>query len=115
MTLNCFQSEDVTVRDKLQEKVAEMESFAGHLEEIFLTVEVNVTFKRLTLTGQCEHLKHFFYCFIEVQDVRFHFCNWIQSTCVHLKGLTSRIIHCFSDPSSSPHFFFFSPHILFNA
>lgn len=76
MTLHCFQSENVTLRDQLQEKVAEMESFAGHLEEIFLTVEVNVTFKRLTLTGQCEHLEHFFYCFIEVQDVRFHFCNW---------------------------------------
>lgn len=28
------------IRDQLQEKVAEMESFAGHLEEIFLTVEV---------------------------------------------------------------------------
>ncbi|KAM3877355.1 fibronectin type III and SPRY domain-containing protein 2 [Diretmus argenteus] len=28
-------------RNKLQEKVAEMENFAGHLEEIFLTVEEN--------------------------------------------------------------------------
>uniref|UniRef100_A0A671Y453 Fibronectin type III and SPRY domain containing 2 n=1 Tax=Sparus aurata TaxID=8175 RepID=A0A671Y453_SPAAU len=30
-----------TVRNQLQGKVAEMESFAGHLEEIFLTVEEN--------------------------------------------------------------------------
>lgn len=37
----------ITLRDQLQEKVAEMESFAGHLEEIFLTVEVNVTFIEL--------------------------------------------------------------------
>lgn len=41
--LACFQREVVTLRDQLQEKVVEMESFAGHLEEIFLTVEVNVT------------------------------------------------------------------------
>ena len=30
-------------RSKLQEKVTEMENFAGHLEEIFLTVEVKVS------------------------------------------------------------------------
>lgn len=30
-----------TTRNKLQEKVVEMENFAGHLEEIFLTVEEN--------------------------------------------------------------------------
>ena len=39
----CFQSEIVTIRNRLQGKVAEMENFAGHLEEIFLTVEVNVS------------------------------------------------------------------------
>ncbi|CAJ1049435.1 fibronectin type III and SPRY domain-containing protein 2 [Xyrichtys novacula] len=33
--------ESETIRNRLQEKVAEMESFAGHLEEIFLTVEEN--------------------------------------------------------------------------
>lgn len=43
--MSCFQGRIVTLRDQLQEKVAEMESFAGHLEEIFLTVEVSVTFK----------------------------------------------------------------------
>ena len=33
--------EEITVaRNQLQEKVVEMENFAGHLEEIFLTVEV---------------------------------------------------------------------------
>lgn len=32
---------DVSIRNQLQEKVAEMESFSGHLEEIFLTVEEN--------------------------------------------------------------------------
>uniref|UniRef100_A0A671YAZ1 Fibronectin type III and SPRY domain containing 2 n=1 Tax=Sparus aurata TaxID=8175 RepID=A0A671YAZ1_SPAAU len=36
-----FQLEIDTVRNQLQGKVAEMESFAGHLEEIFLTVEEN--------------------------------------------------------------------------
>nr|XP_046248147.1 fibronectin type III and SPRY domain-containing protein 2 [Scatophagus argus]XP_046248155.1 fibronectin type III and SPRY domain-containing protein 2 [Scatophagus argus]XP_046248163.1 fibronectin type III and SPRY domain-containing protein 2 [Scatophagus argus] len=35
------ESETVAIRDRLQGKVAEMESFAGHLEEIFLTVEEN--------------------------------------------------------------------------
>ncbi|KAG8001275.1 Fibronectin type III and SPRY domain-containing protein 2 [Nibea albiflora] len=35
------ESEIVTIRNQLQGKVAEMESFAGHLEEIFLTVEEN--------------------------------------------------------------------------
>ncbi|TMS13236.1 Fibronectin type III and SPRY domain-containing protein 2 [Larimichthys crocea] len=35
------ESEIVTIRNRLQGKVAEMESFAGHLEEIFLTVEEN--------------------------------------------------------------------------
>ncbi|XP_070817114.1 fibronectin type III and SPRY domain-containing protein 2 [Chaetodon trifascialis] len=35
------EGETETVRDRLQGKVAEMESFAGHLEEIFLTVEEN--------------------------------------------------------------------------
>uniref|UniRef100_A0A3B4TCP5 Fibronectin type III and SPRY domain containing 2 n=1 Tax=Seriola dumerili TaxID=41447 RepID=A0A3B4TCP5_SERDU len=37
----CFQSEIVMTRNHLQGKVAEMENFAGHLEEIFLTVEEN--------------------------------------------------------------------------
>jgi hypothetical protein len=44
----CFSAEEqeeadegITVtRNQLQEKVVEMENFAGHLEEIFLTVEV---------------------------------------------------------------------------
>uniref|UniRef100_A0A3Q3XKP9 Uncharacterized protein n=1 Tax=Mola mola TaxID=94237 RepID=A0A3Q3XKP9_MOLML len=36
-----FQSDVVALRDRLQVKVAEMENFAGHLEEIFLTVEEN--------------------------------------------------------------------------
>ncbi|XP_044059810.1 fibronectin type III and SPRY domain-containing protein 2 [Siniperca chuatsi] len=35
------ESEIVTIRNRLQGKVAEMENFAGHLEEIFLTVEEN--------------------------------------------------------------------------
>lgn len=37
------QTEDeiVIIRNRLQGKVAEMENFAGHLEEIFLTVEEN--------------------------------------------------------------------------
>ncbi|KAI9518943.1 hypothetical protein NQZ68_033426 [Dissostichus eleginoides] len=35
------EGEIVTVRNRLQGKVAEMENFAGHLEEIFLTVEEN--------------------------------------------------------------------------
>ncbi|XP_037651319.1 fibronectin type III and SPRY domain-containing protein 2 [Sebastes umbrosus] len=35
------EGEMVTIRDKLQGKVAEMENFASHLEEIFLTVEEN--------------------------------------------------------------------------
>ncbi|XP_051236592.1 fibronectin type III and SPRY domain-containing protein 2 [Dicentrarchus labrax] len=35
------ESETVTIRNRLQGKIAEMESFAGHLEEIFLTVEEN--------------------------------------------------------------------------
>ncbi|XP_006780497.1 fibronectin type III and SPRY domain-containing protein 2 [Neolamprologus brichardi] len=35
------EGEIILIRDQLQEKVAEMESFAGHLEEIFLTVEEN--------------------------------------------------------------------------
>lgn len=48
LLLVCFQREIVTIRDQLQGKVTEMESFAGHLEEIFLTVEVNVTVKRLS-------------------------------------------------------------------
>uniref|UniRef100_A0A667WYK4 Fibronectin type III and SPRY domain containing 2 n=1 Tax=Myripristis murdjan TaxID=586833 RepID=A0A667WYK4_9TELE len=34
-------TEIAKTRSKLQEKVAEMENFAGHLEEIFLTVEEN--------------------------------------------------------------------------
>lgn len=34
-------NENDVIRNKLQEKVAEMENFAGHLEEIFLTVEEN--------------------------------------------------------------------------
>lgn len=38
-----FQSDVVALRDRLQVKVAEMENFAGHLEEIFLTVEVKGT------------------------------------------------------------------------
>ncbi|XP_026175848.1 fibronectin type III and SPRY domain-containing protein 2 [Mastacembelus armatus] len=36
-----IQCEIVTIRNELQEKVAEMENFASHLEEIFLTVEEN--------------------------------------------------------------------------
>lgn len=35
------QNKNEEIRHKLQEKVAEMENFAGHLEEIFLTVEEN--------------------------------------------------------------------------
>ncbi|XP_054463871.1 fibronectin type III and SPRY domain-containing protein 2 isoform X1 [Anoplopoma fimbria] len=35
------ESEIVTIRNRLQGKVAEMENFASHLEEIFLTVEEN--------------------------------------------------------------------------
>uniref|UniRef100_A0A8C6UFH6 Fibronectin type III and SPRY domain containing 2 n=1 Tax=Neogobius melanostomus TaxID=47308 RepID=A0A8C6UFH6_9GOBI len=35
------ESENDVIRNKLQKKVAEMENFAGHLEEIFLTVEEN--------------------------------------------------------------------------
>ncbi|XP_069029661.1 fibronectin type III and SPRY domain-containing protein 2 isoform X2 [Embiotoca jacksoni] len=35
------ESEVVSIRNRLQGKVAEMENFAGHLEEIFLTVEEN--------------------------------------------------------------------------
>ncbi|XP_071389706.1 fibronectin type III and SPRY domain-containing protein 2 [Centroberyx affinis] len=35
------ESEIFKTRNKLQEKVAQMENFAGHLEEIFLTVEEN--------------------------------------------------------------------------
>jgi len=38
----CFQSEIVKIKNRLQGKVTEMENFASHLEEIFLTVEVNV-------------------------------------------------------------------------
>ncbi|KAM3626277.1 uncharacterized protein V6R79_026132 [Siganus canaliculatus] len=41
MASDCLQSEIIVIRDQLQEKVAEMENFAGHLEEIFLTVEEN--------------------------------------------------------------------------
>ncbi|XP_037103760.1 fibronectin type III and SPRY domain-containing protein 2 [Syngnathus acus] len=36
-----IESEIDSTRNQLQEKVAEMENFAGHLEEIFLTVEEN--------------------------------------------------------------------------
>ncbi|XP_011486904.1 fibronectin type III and SPRY domain-containing protein 2 isoform X1 [Oryzias latipes] len=35
------ESEMTSIRNRLQGKVAEMENFAGHLEEIFLTVEEN--------------------------------------------------------------------------
>ncbi|XP_070765368.1 fibronectin type III and SPRY domain-containing protein 2 [Enoplosus armatus] len=35
------ESEIIIIRNRLQGKVAEMENFAGHLEEIFLTVEEN--------------------------------------------------------------------------
>lgn len=35
------ENENRVIRNKLQEKVAQMENFAGHLEEIFLTVEEN--------------------------------------------------------------------------
>ncbi|XP_041838355.1 fibronectin type III and SPRY domain-containing protein 2 [Melanotaenia boesemani] len=35
------ESEIISIRNRLQGKVAEMENFAGHLEEIFLTVEEN--------------------------------------------------------------------------
>lgn len=35
------ETEITTIRNQLQGKVAEMENFAGHLEEIFLTVEEN--------------------------------------------------------------------------
>ncbi|KAF7212385.1 transcript variant X2 [Nothobranchius furzeri] len=35
------ESDIVSIRNRLQGKVAEMENFAGHLEEIFLTVEEN--------------------------------------------------------------------------
>ncbi|XP_037552851.1 fibronectin type III and SPRY domain-containing protein 2 [Nematolebias whitei] len=35
------ETEMVSIRNQLQGKVAEMENFAGHLEEIFLTVEEN--------------------------------------------------------------------------
>lgn len=40
MTFIHFQNDSISIRNRLQEKVAEMENFAGHLEEIFLTVEV---------------------------------------------------------------------------
>ncbi|XP_068608777.1 fibronectin type III and SPRY domain-containing protein 2 [Brachionichthys hirsutus] len=36
-----IETESTIIRNRLQEKVAEMEHFAGHLEEIFLTVEEN--------------------------------------------------------------------------
>lgn len=36
-----FQTELLSIRTQLQDKVSEMETLAGHLEEIFLTVEVN--------------------------------------------------------------------------
>ncbi|KAM4630629.1 fibronectin type III and SPRY domain-containing protein 2 [Polymixia lowei] len=36
-----FENEIIMTRNKLEEKVVEMENFAGHLEEIFLTVEEN--------------------------------------------------------------------------
>ncbi|XP_033846538.1 fibronectin type III and SPRY domain-containing protein 2 [Periophthalmus magnuspinnatus] len=35
------ENQNDVIRNKLQEKVSEMENFAGHLEEIFLTVEEN--------------------------------------------------------------------------
>lgn len=41
MTFSCFQCAIVATRNHLQGKLAEMENFASHLEEIFLTVEVN--------------------------------------------------------------------------
>uniref|UniRef100_A0A3B5MME5 Fibronectin type III and SPRY domain containing 2 n=1 Tax=Xiphophorus couchianus TaxID=32473 RepID=A0A3B5MME5_9TELE len=41
LSLICFQGEITSTRNQLQGKVAEMENFAGHLEEIFLTVEEN--------------------------------------------------------------------------
>ncbi|MEQ2172563.1 hypothetical protein GOODEAATRI_022409, partial [Goodea atripinnis] len=34
-----YENEIISIRNQLQGKVAEMENFAGHLEEIFLTVE----------------------------------------------------------------------------
>ncbi|KAM4744053.1 fibronectin type III and SPRY domain-containing protein 2 isoform 2-T2 [Anableps anableps] len=36
-----YEGEIIAIRNQLQGKVAEMENFAGHLEEIFLTVEEN--------------------------------------------------------------------------
>lgn len=36
-----YEDEITSIRNRLQGKVAEMENFAGHLEEIFLTVEEN--------------------------------------------------------------------------
>lgn len=51
LTFNCFQGEIVTVRNRLQGKVAEMENFAGHLEEIFLTVEVKSFSKHSPFSG----------------------------------------------------------------
>lgn len=49
--MNFFQCETDAVRNQLQEKVAGMESFVGHLEEIFLTVEVNLSMGGIRICG----------------------------------------------------------------
>lgn len=54
MTFSCFQCAIVTTRHQLQGKLAEMENFASHLEEIFLTVEVNIMLcSEINVFGKC--------------------------------------------------------------
>lgn len=75
VTFSCFQSEIVTIRNQLQGKVAEMESFAGHLEEIFLTVEVNVTLEAFNLVkqivGMCFDIDLIFYGCVSIWEYFF--------------------------------------------